>query len=670
MLRTITSLVFLCIICCSAFASQQDAIKSVSYQKAPEWVKQSKIDLNTNADKAPEISVRYLLSDQQYNIATKNKSFYYQVIMQPINENGLQHVAEVNFSFNPKFEKLSIHHIQITRDGKTTSRLIPEQIKILNEDASLKDKQVNGRVTALAILDDIRVDDIISYAYSIDGSNPVLGDKHFGRFATSWGVSIEELHLRLLSKKKSKINFGESQLAFSKKSTSSIDEYTWQIENTIAAVQEDRLPSWFTPFGFIEFSEYENWKQVNLWAIDLYQDRTISPELNQKITLWNNELGSTDEKIAAALQFVQDEIRYFGIEMGQNTHRPFSPDTVFSRRYGDCKDKTTLLITILEKFGVKAYPALVSSFAGKVLDQQTPSPGAFDHVIVKLEYDSKDYWLDGTMSHQRGGLKNIGFIDYEQALVIKDSQSKLTKIIPPENSASTIETNEVYHIDEGRGPTLLTVETTYKGLRADSLRVSLASNGQKVLAENFLNFYSQTFPKIQSKSEFKINDDTNANEIKIISDYTIEDWTVSKAGKKIVSLYVPEIRDYLQSPTTLVRQYPFYVPHNVNLVYQQTIRSSQSKPLSYDDTGSKQTNRYFNYSKEIKSKEDGVTISHRFEPKTSYVEASQTADYVEQINLLKNQLGFVIIYPENSGQPIKQQDTKLRNLAKRLLNKG
>jgi len=670
MIRTITSLVFLSLTCFSTLASQQDASESIDYKAAPEWVKPAKIDIQSNAVKAPEISVRYLLSDQQYNIATERKSFYYQVIMQPINENGLQHVAEVSFSFNPKFEKLNIHHIQVTRDGKTTNRLVPEQIKILNEDASLKDKQVNGRVTALAILEDIRVDDIISYAYSIDGSNPVLGEKHFGRFATSWGVTIEQLHLRLISKNKSKLNFGDSQLAYKKNSTSSFDEYIWHAENTTAAIQEDRIPSWFTPYGFIEFSEFQSWKQVNDWAIELYQDRTLSNELSQKIAEWNTNLKSTDEKIAAALRFVQDEIRYFGIEMGQNTHRPFSPETVFNRRYGDCKDKTTLLITILEQFGLKAYPALVSSYAGKVLDRQTPSPGAFDHVIVKLEYDSKDYWLDGTMSHQRGGLQNIGFIDYEQALVIKKTQNKLTKIVPPENSASTIETNEIYHLNEGNDPTLLSVETTYQGLRADSLRVSLASNGQKALAENFLNFYSQTFPKILSKSEFKIEDDTELNKIKITSEYTIEDWTVSEAGKKIVSVYVAEIRDYLPSPTTLVRQYPFYVAHNVNLIYQQTIRSNKAKPLSYDDTGSTQSNRYFNYSKQIKSKEGGVTISHHFEPKTSFVEASQTADYVEQINQLKNQLGFVIIYPDNNGKPLKQQDNKLRNLAKRLLNKG
>ena len=207
-------------------------------------------------------------------------------------------------------------------------------------------------------------------------------------------------------------------------------------------------------------------------------------------------------------------------------------------------------------------------------------------------------------------------------------------------------------------------------MRADYLRVSLASNGEKALSENFLNFYSQTFPKISSVSDFIVKDDTQANKIKITSDYEIKDWTTSTAGKKVVSVYVPEIRDYLPPPTTLVRQYPFYVASNVNLIYQQTIRSGKNNPLSFDDNGNQLNNRYFDYSKKIESIDGGVTISHKFQPKTSYVEATQTAHYVEEITELKNQLGFVVIYPENNGKPIKQQDTKLRNLAKRLLNKG
>ncbi len=648
----------------------EDPSEKIYYVERPDWVTQPTTKLDSKINKEPNISVRYLHNNQQYNISGKKKHYYNHVVMQPVNENGLQHVAEISFSFNPKFQQLQIHHIEVTRGGEKSNRLVPSKIKVLNEDASLKDKQINGRVTALAILQDIRIGDVISYAYSINGSNPVLGEKHFGYFATSWSVPIENLYLRLLTKKNGNTYISESKFNYQQTARPNFIEHIWQTTDTEAVAQEDRLPSWYTPYSSIEFTEYKNWKEVNDWAYPLYNDRTLSDSLKVKINLWKTQLKTPEERIEAALQFVQDEVRYFGIEIGQNTHKPFSPGIVFDRRYGDCKDKTTLLITILESFGFNAYPALVSSYAGKVLNERLPSPGAFDHVIVKLEYNGKNYWLDGTVSHQRGGIENMGFIDYKQALIVKKREKKLTKVIPPEGNRYLIETKETYAIKEENHVTELSVETIYHGLQADILRNSVASNGKKALAENFLNFYSQSFPKIESFGEFNLVDDTSKNKIRVLSNYRIKDWTTDKSGKKIVSVYVPEIRDYLPSPASLVRQHPFYVAENLQLNYQQTIRSSLHKPISFDDSGFQLDNIYFQYSKSVKHLDNGASVSHIYRAKAAHVEADQTADYIEKVNLLKENLGFNIIFPTNFGKPVKNQQKRLKDLAKKLLNKS
>ena len=102
-----------------------------------------------------------------------------------------------------------------------------------------------------------------------------------------------------------------------------------------------------------------------------------------------------------ALRFVQDDVRYTGLEIGAGAYRPSQPGVVLARRFGDCKDKVFLLVTLLRAMGVEAYPALVHSRMGIGVAERAPSPGAFDHVIAKVRFKDRDYWLDATISAVR-----------------------------------------------------------------------------------------------------------------------------------------------------------------------------------------------------------------------------------------------------------------------------
>ena len=71
-------------------------------------------------------------------------------------------------------------------------------------------------------------------------------------------------------------------------------------------------------------------------------------------------LPSNEERVVAALEFVQSEIRYFSVSLGENSHRPASPDIVLKRRYGDCKDKSLLLMTLLDELKIPSKVVLLT----------------------------------------------------------------------------------------------------------------------------------------------------------------------------------------------------------------------------------------------------------------------------------------------------------------------
>lgn len=661
-IASITLLVF------SLTVSSADKDLPMAVTPKPSWVKSIISDHGDEAT-STEASVRYILSEQQYNIAQEKMSRFSRISMQPINENGLEHVAEISISFNPEFEELQLHEITVSRNNSSSSRLELSEIKVLNEDASLEKRQLNGRVKALAILEDIRVNDVITYSYTIKGTNPILGKKRFGRFYTSWGLPVERMHLRLVTKKDAYVQFSKNTMSSVRTDTSDTTEFNWLIKNSESVTNEDLYPSWYNPYSYIDFSEYQNWEQVNQWAIDLYSNYEISNELESQITHWKNQQPTKLDQVSSALQFVQDEVRYFGIEVGENTHLPFSPAEVFERRYGDCKDKTTLLIAILKKLGIDAYPALVSSYAGKILDQQIPSPGVFDHVIVNMKYDSENYWLDGTISHQRGGINHIGFLDYKNALVVKSNTNALTKIHRPNGRRSLVQTKEDFKLDKS-GEAELWVETIYSGIRADSLRHSIASNGLESLEENFLNFYSSSYPKIESISTMKATDDDSKNQITIYSKYKIKDWTIRDGGKRIIYVHASDIREYLVEPKALIRKHPFSVLNNIDLVYQQTIHTSKNDILDVSKENISENTPYFDYDKTIKQTKGKITVKHRYSPKVSHVDAKNTADYMARVKELKSQLGISVVLSEKTADKIKEQDARLRSLAKRLMKKG
>ena len=101
---------------------------------------------------------------------------------------------------------------------------------------------------------------------------------------------------------------------------------------------------------------------------------------------------------------LESTVRYLGIEVGENSHRPYPVETILSRRFGDCKDKSLLLCTMLRRLGFEAHPSLVDTDVRHNLAEWLPSPLAFDHMVTQLRFHGKDIWLDPTDSDQGGPL--------------------------------------------------------------------------------------------------------------------------------------------------------------------------------------------------------------------------------------------------------------------------
>ncbi|MFZ0773418.1 MAG: DUF3857 domain-containing protein [Candidatus Sulfotelmatobacter sp.] len=184
----------------------------------------------------------------------------------------------------------------------------------------------------------------------------------------------------------------------------------------------------------VQISSFQSWEEVGRWYWSLQKDR-VEPTAAIRAKAAELTKGMTDDaaKLRALYSFVSIQYRYIGIAFGIGRYQPHAADDVLSNNYGDCKDKHTLLASLLQASGITLYPALISSTWK--LDPDVPSPAQFDHIIGYLPQskDKETLWLDTTIEVAPLGYLVTRLRD-KQALVMlgdKSIQLMTTPADPP-----------------------------------------------------------------------------------------------------------------------------------------------------------------------------------------------------------------------------------------------
>lgn len=151
---------------------------------------------------------------------------------------------------------------------------------------------------------------------------------------------------------------------------------------------------------------FSNWPEMGSWYLNLTNGRRdASPEIKQQVTSLTASAATPLDKMRILAQFLQHDIRYVAITLGIGGFQPHAAPDVFTHRYGDCKDKATLLSSMLSQVGVESYYVVINSERGSVTADTPANIGAFDHVVlaIKLPASVSDPSLIATVQHPRLG---------------------------------------------------------------------------------------------------------------------------------------------------------------------------------------------------------------------------------------------------------------------------
>ena len=194
------------------------------------------------------------------------------------------------------------------------------------------------------------------------------------------------------------------------------NQWIWELENIPPVEHEPFMPAWQAVAGGMAVSYFprgpvqtggnqDSWKEVGRWYAQLTADRrAVTPQIKQKIVELTASASTLTDKVRALTVFVQKEVRYVAIEVGIGGYQPHLASDIFVNRYGDCKDKVTLLSAMLQEIGVKSDYILVQTRRG-VVSPEFPTAREFNHVILAIRpapgFDDKDLYAQ--VMHPRLG---------------------------------------------------------------------------------------------------------------------------------------------------------------------------------------------------------------------------------------------------------------------------
>lgn len=302
--------------------------------------------------------------------------------------------------YSAQSQQLSVVHARLHHDGGRISEgedlgdnSLPDSTVGTYDD--LRTRQYRFR--------DLRAGDVIELEYTLA---PLANENPYGKYfaqLVAFGSSIPCDFQRYVLRSPHEIHLSSSEHSLSPaivQRRSVEDVRIWEKANLIALVREPRSPSWSEQGAYVHISNFDSWQALGKWYANLIHPQfKLNSDLEEKVAEIVRAHPNRLDRVAAVDELVLKNTRYVALELGVYGFKPYPVTQTFARRFGDCKDKASLMVALLRAAGIDADIALVRTKELGDIIAQPASVSVFDHAIVYVP--EFDLWLDGTAEFSR-----------------------------------------------------------------------------------------------------------------------------------------------------------------------------------------------------------------------------------------------------------------------------
>ncbi|EAR62156.1 DUF3857 domain-containing transglutaminase family protein [Neptuniibacter caesariensis] len=448
------------------------------------------------------------------------------------------------------------------------------------------------------------------------------------------------------SKKKLKFTQLGQGAAYSNSRRDGFTEHQWRYRRLPSVTIEHGMPALVDLVPYLEYSTAEDWSVIDSWASELFDDKMIANDQIRKIA--NNiaaNSSSREEKIKAVYDFVQKNIRYVFAHVDRGGFEPHSAAKVLTSQYGDCKDQTVLMVSLLRELGIDAHPALIST-EGSVRTNPLIPNLPFDHMITYLPEttDSPAIWVDTTGEQSLfPGFSRM--IEGRKALIVNGQGGfiKGTPMLSAEENEAII---DIHFSKLDKQKANGAINFTFSGLYEDYFRsLWINTDDKKSLAVGLLK---DLYPEIElvdfnvtSPLDLTVPFELNARFIS--SNDVVEDGKISylTTPLQLVKLFT----GLMELPDAKDRIHDFVLPKGLSLKLNVVIDApvNGAKPVLLN-TGLDKRNDWFELSQTGHEKNGRYHINMAFKLPADQLSNQEFKEFSNYVERLKKDRPWLVLY--------------------------
>ncbi|MFO0734433.1 MAG: DUF3857 domain-containing protein [Labilithrix sp.] len=363
-------------------------------------------------------------------------SRFHQIVFQPLTDAAAAEAREYGFGFEADSETVQLRGAKIYRKNGAIDEAIESGEGATDDPSMAMYSSARAFYIRFPRLDP---GDVVELQYRVeDVSHRNAFADYFGevRYMQS-SEPIAHAEYVLITPKARTFYFNKPNVpGLQSKTEEQGDSKIWRFsaENVPALDPEPNAPPYAETLGHVHVSTYKDWNAMGQWYWGLVKDQfTPDDEVRRRATELTKSAKDEKAKIKAIYDFVVQKTRYVALEFGIHGYKPYRCAQIFARGFGDCKDKATLIVTMLKELGIEATIVILRTGLKGDFETDPASLAPFDHAIAYVP--KYDWYLDGTAEFT--GSTELPSMDRGAlAVLINEGKPKIVHLPEPPPSES------------------------------------------------------------------------------------------------------------------------------------------------------------------------------------------------------------------------------------------
>jgi hypothetical protein len=413
--------------------------------------------------------------------------------------------------------------------------------------------------------------------------------------------------------------------------------------------------NYFSPF--IEFATEGNWQEISNSIYALYEDELTSPSIQLSDFPSTLEMGqgiSIDEEIRRVIEYVQDQIIYLFDAEAMHGHVPQTASVTLRTGAGDCKAKSLLLVNMLSCIGVQSELILVNYGQDRLMQSGSVSPFIFNHVIVKISYGKKVFYVDPTVRGRKGLLEYRSEPLFENYLPVGQN-AQLTSKERRTTFDNTIEEETTIRIKGNKASIQIfticrreVADGTRNNFKNTTEQSRLSGEGRELRSKLIFPENKDWESALSETSYVIVSDDQDLNLLTTRYDAILIDPYQESGSSKVFRYYYPLNTDGIETYTHKDREFDIYISYP----YKYRVRIESDKLIDHTNKITTREcdidNSYFHFTNKKHITFRTCTATIEYMPKTYGYLKKDDFDAVRKdvLKINDSNLGIGIIYPD------------------------